>query len=296
MNDNTLGIILLLGIIAVALFGGSEAARQDAYNQNQNQTSGETANIQSIQESLRKAERDTEELKAKVQAEVDNKTLSPYRTSVSLSFVSRSSNPSGEYIALRVSPQASANVPISGWIIESQSTGHRATIPSGTYLYFSGAVNSEENIILAPGETAYLITGYSPNGSSFKLNKCSGYLAQFQTYVPYIYPRCPAAWEENLSSIPRRLENDACLDYIGSFPRCKTETSSLPLSWGYECKKFITDTLNYSSCVSLHKSDANFYSPEWRIYLKRSSTLWKNRRETIILKDLEGKVVSTLTY
>ena len=149
---------------------------------------------------------------------------------------------------------------------------------------------------ISAGDTAYLITGISPNGVSFKTNKCSGYLTQFQTFIPYISNSCPRPRDENLSAIPKIAVNDDCLDYIDSFPSCRVETQNLPVNWSYECKNFITQKINYPSCVNLHKGDKDFYQNEWRIYLKKSTSLWKSRRENIILYDNLGKIVDTLTY
>jgi hypothetical protein len=46
----------------------------------------------------------------------------------------------------------------------------------------------------------------------------------------------------------------------------------------------------------LHKNDEDFYDDEWRIYLGRGEELWKNRRETIILKDQAGKIIKEVSY
>jgi hypothetical protein len=224
-----------------------------------------------------------------------NSTLSPYKGIISIGSVSRSSNPSQEYITLRSNASTGTTVDITGWTLISMSTGNSVTIPKGTYLVFANSLNSEENIRLSSGEKVYLITGSSPNGMSFRVNKCSGYLTQFQTFVPSIANSCPRARNEDLSSIPNIISNDACFDYINSLPSCKIP-SNIPLTWTAECTKFLNTKLNYTSCVNDHKNDSDFYKPEWRVYLKRGQSVWKDRREHIVLYDTSGNFVSEFKY
>jgi hypothetical protein len=90
--------------------------------------------------------------------------------------------------------------------------------------------------------------------------------------------------------------NDACFDYIESMGQCRIQTETLPLNWSHECTNFIYNKINYPSCVNTHKNDKDFYQKEWRVYLKRSEKIWKEKRETIILYDDHGKIVDTLKY
>jgi hypothetical protein len=63
-----------------------------------------------------------------------------------------------------------------------------------------------------------------------------------------------------------------------------------------ECTDFIYKKVNYPACIDTHKNDKDFYQNEWRIFLKRSETLWKNSREDIVLLDEEGKIVDEYKY
>src|SRR3989344_2412318 len=137
-------------------------------------------------------------------------------------------------------------------MIRSVGEGISTTIPKGTYLFFAGMPNVEENILLTSGDTLYLVTGISPNGSSFKVNKCSGYLGQFQTFIPYLNSNCPLPRNEDLSSIPKTRGNDLCFDYIESMSACRIKTETPPQYLGAECNNFISKKINYSSCVDAH--------------------------------------------
>lgn len=286
------GILILLGIIAIALFGGSKGAGNNGLFSTGTQTPEQKkANIE-LQ--IRDTQVKVDELQKKIKTEEENKNASIYKGDVILNYGNRSTDPGQEYLTIKVSGGGNKNILLTGWQVKSLASGNSVTIPKGTYLFFTGTINSEEDIYLTLGDTLYLVTGSSPNGSSFKSNKCSGYLTQFQTFVPYINNICPRPKNEDLSSIPKRVINDACFDYIDYFPTCRIQTEPLPQNWSSECYSFIYDKINYPSCVNAHKSDTDFYQPEWRVYLKRSEKLWKNSRETIVLYDSSGKIVDTI--
>jgi hypothetical protein len=88
-----------------------------------------------------------------------------------------------EYIEITANLNNKEPIKITGWTLTSTTTGNTAQIPKSTSLYFSGNLNSEEDVYLAPGEKAYVVTGKSPIGYGLKVNKCSGYLTQNNTLV-----------------------------------------------------------------------------------------------------------------
>lgn len=288
-KDNNIGIVILLAIIAIVAFGGAK---------NYKNTGPVTAdqNKANVEKKLAETKTQVEELKKQIQIEEDKKTQSKYYGVVKLLYINRSDKPESEFLALHVDDNYKEAVPITGWKIRSVNSNINAIIPSGTQLLFTGMINREDPILVYAGDNIYVNTGYSPNGLSFRINKCSGYLTQFQEFTPYISSNCPRPADEDLSSIPRLAINDACFDYIDSFPYCKIQTESLPKNWSVECSKFIYDKINYSSCINTHKGDSDFYKKEWRIYLKRGDILWRARNQNIILYDNEDKIVSTLKY
>lgn len=288
-------IVVLLGIIAIGLFGGSQGAGNNGLFSVQPATP--VPNNVSVENQIRETQSKIDELQRQIKAEEEKKNASVYKGEITISSVNRSTISSQEYVTIKMKSGSSKVIPVTGWQIKSLSSGNSATIPKGTYLFFTGTVNSEEEIRLVGGDTLYLVTGPSPIGSNFKVNKCSGYLTQFQTFIPYINNICPAPRNEDLSSIPKRVINDACLDYIDYFPSCRIQTEPLPQTWSTECYNFIQNKINYPSCVNTHKNDVDFYQPEWRVYLRSSSPMWKaNGKEAIVLYDNLGKVVDTIKY
>ena len=305
-NNNGSAILIILIIVILGIMSATSKSNKGAMpSPFSTSTSTESISGTPIQntptkqsapeEQIKELKAQIEDLEKQIQIEENKKIYSEYKDKVTLS-VNRSSDPREEYLTLRVNSGAGTNIQLTGWTLKSLSSGNSATIPKGTYLFFAGTQNLEENINVTGGNVVYVVTGSSPDGVSFKTNKCSGYLEQFQNYTPFMSSNCPLARNEDLSGIPDIAVNDDCLSYINSFPSCKTQTTNLPTNWSYECKNFITTKLNYASCVNTHKNDKDFYGNEWRVYLKRGQSLWKSSRENIVLYDSLGKIVSTLKY
>ncbi|MBI2476387.1 MAG: hypothetical protein HYV67_04050 [Candidatus Taylorbacteria bacterium] len=200
----------------------------------------------------------------------------------------------GEYIALRASPQNKDKVLLTGLRLQSSASGQGADIPKAAPLVFQNQLNREEPVYLKPGDSAYIITGRSPLGLSFRLNKCTGFFSQHQTFNPSLPSRCPKPREEDLP-VSGTVYNDACRNYINSLSSCRVVTSP-PLTLSPECQRYVTEEINYTKCVERHKNDADFYDPSWRVYLNRADKLWKTSRELIHLVDQNGKVIDAITY
>jgi hypothetical protein len=283
-KDHYIGLIILLGIISVAAFGGFK-------NSGLNNTL-ESSQPQTVEDKLSDAQKQADA----IQQQITDQKKSPYYGLLRIQYVNHSDTANYEYIVLHMRDDATTTTTITGWKLQSLSSGNRVDIPKGTELFWMGQINSQDPIIARPGDTIYLISGVSPIGYNFKINKCSGYMSQFQTFTPYISTNCPAPRNEDLSSIPKIVGNNACLDYINSMPSCRRQTDTLPTNWSYECTNFILNKINYSACVNTHKNDGDFYQKDWRIYLGRSSTMWQSEREDIVLYDSDGKIVGELTY
>lgn len=230
-----------------------------------------------------------------VQNPLGNET--PFKGKLTLGTLSLSYDPmipNEEYIMIQADYENTTKVLLSGMTLKSLPTGNSATIGNGVYLPYSGVINPTEPIYLSAGETAVISTGKSPVGYSFRINKCFGYMSQFQNFNPWIPPNCPLLRYEPLPKPPNALE-DACLDYIDSYPSCRYQTRDRDYL-SAACNNFIREKGNYTYCVNAHKNDSNFYRPEWRIYLGRNQTLWKSSRETIVLLDQNGKTIDSYTY
>ena len=192
--------------------------------------------------------------------------------------------------------------------------GKGATIPFGARIYKRGRVNQDEAIVLEPRERAYVLTDESPLGISFHETKCTGYLAEFQDFIPSLTRNCPRPLDELELFGSVDFDNDACYEFVEDVRTCEMpdedevdefrfveksededeEDEIVELSRG--CKRFIRDNLDYSGCVNNHQFDPFFDQGEWYIYLEREDHLWRSEREIIRLIDREGRTVDVLEY
>lgn len=202
----------------------------------------------------------------------------------------RAGNPDKEY--LEIVGAGDSPVDITGWRIVGQK-GINATIPQGVRVFLAGQVNEEKDIYLDQGHRAVIISGVSPVGVSFRVNACSGYLSQFQDFVPELNEVCPAP-----SSSPTVKDfplDSACLDYLNSMPLCQTPTKTLPSKLSAACHEFILLHASYNACLSDHQSDKDFWSGEWRVYLGQSEELFGDH-DTIKFYDKDNKFIGTYVY
>lgn len=230
----------------------------------------------------------------------DTSERSSYRGTVTLTRSTsalKKTNPKEEYIRISVSRRAEDPIILSGWKLVSAVTEKNASIPLGTELPLSGLITPTEAITLNPGEYAYVITGRSPIGTSFKTNLCVGYYGQYQNFTPSLRNSCPYA-DDELAEFATGINSDrdpSCELFAEDIPRCSIVTD-IPPYLSSSCSSFLENNINYNGCVRNHQNDDNFFSNEWRIYLGRSAELWKQERETIRLYDSEGKLVDQISY
>ena len=214
-----------------------------------------------------------------------------YRATLVVGSGAKESSPPKEYIEIKASPVNEKFILLTGWLLKNKK-GETVKIGKGSYLPYPATINSQQIIFLKPGEKAYITTGESPIGTSFRVNKCMGYLEEFQNFYPPLAKECPLASE---GPIPDHLDGN-CLDFINKIPRCETVTDDTLSEISGACRKYVTQEINYRACVQNHKSDPDFYGKEWRIYLGKNKELWNNNEETVLLLDKNGKTIDWQTY
>ncbi len=224
---------------------------------------------------------------------------SPYR---SLASLSHSVNGAGsadsrrEYIEFSVAQNANAPVDISGWTLRSDTSGSASSIPQGTEVPTSGIINAIQNVVLSPGDRALIVSGQSPIGASFRENKCIGYFSTFQQFYPSLPQTCPVPSDELETRYgPDYIRDVKCIDYVHSLSRCQVVLTPPP-NLSSACQSFLINNLNYNGCVTAHQNDLDFKGATWRVYLGRTSALWRQTHEYIRLFDREGKTVDAFSY
>ncbi len=220
-----------------------------------------------------------------------NFITSKYRTTVKATGSAiKEVSPAKEYID--ITNKSDSLLDITGWQIVSEN-GVSAKIGRGVQLFVSGEVRGLSNIVLRSGETAHIISGQSPVGVSFKQNICSGYLSQFQKFVPPFSQSCPRVI--NTENLSRYKPDPVCINFIENLPSCTTITSinQIPRGSDQSCGQLIEERLTYNGCVEDNRNNNNFYKPYFMVYLGSNKELWENG-ETLRILDREGKTVTTI--
>lgn len=219
-----------------------------------------------------------------------------------------------EYITLHALPRNEAPISITGWKVQNaervieKSSGRSNVIPADTVVIPKGAaiVRNTGNspvgdIILNPGDVAYLITGEAPEvfpallNVSFRTNVCVGYFADDYDFTPPISERCP-----NPEDVPGASTfGNQCFDFIEDIRDCEVPSEQELIEKGLSnsCRTFIQDTYDYQGCVTAYKRNPDFLDNEWYVYLEYLvDELWHESGDTITIFDKEGRIVDWLSY
>lgn len=208
-------------------------------------------------------------------------------------------DPKQEYLLLSAKSNNPSPVNISKWYLKSYVTEESAAITQGDRLLASWRHPVESDILLRPGESAYLITGKSPIDTSFHENMCTGYLRSQTNLYPGLSLSCPNPSSEmkKYGKIP--LDDDSCYNYVNSLGSCTTvdydTVAGKKLSAG--CSYFLAHTFSHDACIVKHQHDPFFDTyGYWHIYLGQTTNLWRGQREIIRLMDENDKVVAVVEY
>jgi hypothetical protein len=224
---------------------------------------------------------------------------SPYAEYVSLSLSNAShTDPHQEYLTIKTARALTSELPISSWRLES--TRHNKSIPLGlvTAIPRTGSVPSPSTLVVGANATVYVVSGRSPLGTSFRVNRCSGYFEQFQDFEPRLSIECPFP-SETLQTAATRANftpSFECSSFISRIPRCTLTQENLPPTIESSCYNVIVNDLTYNGCVANHQSEASFFKNEWRVYLNQDTELWNNTSERIRLIDEVGRVIDVVAY
>jgi len=188
-----------------------------------------------------------------------------------------------------------------------------ASIPKGVRTLWANTAHRMEPIVLASRDKTIITSGSMTKkasflGSSFSVNKCSGYLNEYPGYAlqPKISNQCPRpSTEAGLD-----LLEDSCYNFVKKLSACHTPVyreemqksgelrQYLDRTYGLSrvCREYVQSHYSYQWCVFAHAQDTDFYKNEWRIYLNRRVQMWDSGREHISLYDAQGRLVDELSY
>jgi hypothetical protein len=198
---------------------------------------------------------------------------------------------------LRVENSVATPINISGWHVQSYVSGEGVTVPKGDAGLEVWTKPIKKDILLNPGDEAYLITGNSPINGSFRENMCTGYLSHERRFTPSLTNNCPSPHDEMERYAHIELDNDSCYAFVDNIYRCEDPGDKVvkDAELNTACDTFITKNLSYAGCVQNHAHDPLFYATgTWRIYFERNKDLWRSEREIIRLIDRENRVVDVI--
>lgn len=185
----------------------------------------------------------------------------------------------------------------SFWRISSRELGSSSIIGPVVSFFVQGVVNQSESLTITKPTRLVINEGRSPVGASFRINSCSGYLSQFQNFSPALERNCKSWNRDDLVDMEGSSElSESCLTLIENIPPCLVMYDGFPEGTSLSCQEFIANNLNYNSCVDIHKSDPDFFTNEWRIYLGSEEPLFESEDDIIEIHDENGRLVKNLSY
>ena len=178
-----------------------------------------------------------------------------------------------------------AGVDIKGWKIGSLES--EFNLPGAQDIYTFGG--SQNSLIIKPGDEVHLYSGVSPRGN-FRINKCSGYFSELGSFVPPLEQRCPAQSYEETNYL-----SNACKSYIASLSACQTP-SRAPISFNdVSCHEYLNN-INYETCVSKHRNDSDFSERAIWVWVGDNLKYFDQGGDIIRIYDKSGKLVSQYRY
>ena len=156
-------------------FSGSSKNISNSTNQKHLANQSYSAN-KSIAKEIKKVEKELKKIEKEINKQIEESKRSPYYGKIRISSVSGfySDNPDRQYVSLYTNLKDDEVLKITGWYLKSEVTGYSAVIGGASLLPFPSTKN-ESDVILQKGDKVYITKGFSPIGTSFRTNKCTGF-------------------------------------------------------------------------------------------------------------------------
>ncbi|MEI6479697.1 MAG: hypothetical protein WCO21_02650 [bacterium] len=224
--------------------------------------------------------------------------LSPYYKKVHIDSFSRPNSniypPDGGQFAIYADQSIKNPINVTGWSVHGNK-GNSVIISRAIPDYNPSVFGTMQlsDITLDAGGRVYVYGWYSAFGSNFRLNKCTGYLNEKYKISPSLPNECPIASYTKLI-----LLSGKCQDFVRSLSTCVTpkpdELNRISGLVEAECRTIISNQ-NHISCYNEHRTDAGFFSNDWRTWNSEPMT-FDSSHDRIILFDKQGLVVDEYVY
>ncbi|MFH1643154.1 MAG: hypothetical protein ABH967_00750 [Patescibacteria group bacterium] len=218
---------------------------------------------------------------------------SPYFGKVEISSIkTQSSSPS--LIVLTSELSGNEKINIANWQIKSKVKS--STIPGATEKYYPNQDASPgSSLYISRNHKIYISGGFNPLGSNrnFRVNKCMGYLENYNDFPIDISTSCPKPTSEEIDYL-----SACCQKFIKNSSKCALPDYSNDESvmFDNECTTYIQNYFNYATCFNQYQKDNDFLEDSWHIYLNSSNLLTNNTCDTLYLRDSNGLFVDKESY
>ncbi len=296
MSSNTVGILIIIAIVIIGIASGGEIFRSGSpITISSNATTTEELRTEnSYDYTSNVSPNSTLVYNSPEYSYVDSRgqtVFAPYEGKVSIASIN---NPGSfdEYVSLNFALDKGETLLITGWKLRSVRTGQETVIGGAANIPTVG-VKDQSPIVLTSRSRVVVSIGNSPINTSFRINKCSGFLEEKNNFHPQLWTSCPRVIDD-APDLSKNI-NDKCLDYLEGLPICRVpkERDFKDLGLSNSCETFLKTKVNYPTCVANHAGDADFLEDEWRVYTNYRGLFGLKERDSIELLDNAGRVVDT---
>ncbi|MEK7195313.1 MAG: hypothetical protein AAB655_01310 [Patescibacteria group bacterium] len=214
--------------------------------------------------------------------------LSPYFKKISIGSLSPGSIYSYGTVSLKTSFSTNEAINVTGWVLRANRGSQ--IIPRAVDIYDPSGLAPERDIFLRKYDYLYIYSTTSAIGKNLRLNKCVGYLENYNKFTPSLPRSCPYVNRSEISYLSGK-----CQDYILSLGGCRLPASSPPIpATDYDACRAYLDTINYKGCFDKYRVDADFFSHEYRAW--SGSRFLDERHDKVLLLDRDGLLVDLREY
>ena len=206
-----------------------------------------------------------------------------------------SSTPEREFFVLDISEKLASSIPITGWKVVDRIRQVSYKFPKGQNLFYPNAKLTSDNLKVRAGDRVIVSSSVSPVGTSFRVNKCTGYRSQFKNFVPTIKTDCQDPVDELVKDATVPFDDFICYEEVSDLKNCSA-FSKIPTGVTNQCEVFIENVLTESGCAERHRNDADFLQKELRVYLSSPTSLWSKENNALYLLDENDLLIATLIY
>lgn len=217
--------------------------------------------------------------------------LSPYYGQVTISGSGlTSTDPEKERLTL--ASKSAEPIELAGWTVGSEKYYTSFALPDSVYeIPDQPYYQYQKNLAIDSKRKIIVFSGASPLGVNFRLNKCIGYLNNYHKFDPPISSACPKPKPDEIKNF-----NAYCQKVINSSAGSCKEPNLNDVLINADCRDYMKEHLSYSKCVENNNQYYDFLTDEWRVYLRRSSEIWANEKDAILLRDKDGLLVNKFKY